>query len=260
MELIKLSSNKYDEYEALLLERDQLSKEAGQIWTAYTQTFGKWIAGIYEEKVECIKCKKTIDFYQRALNHGGVVDQDALQAYLDQEMAAYYVHLKRLQEDYSRCKDAPVSTPYQVQRAKTLYRRLAKRIHPDIFPETDRQDSLRELWQRILTAYAHNDVKALSELEVLVRKALKDLGKPETRIEIPEIEDRIEALRKEIYDISHTEPYTYGALLEEEEAVEKKKAELQKELEEYQNYHAELKEVILQMVTNGGIEIKWQMN
>ena len=94
----------------------------------------------------------------------------------------------------------------------------------------------------------------------MVRKALKDLGSPGINIDIPDIEDRIDSLKAEIHDITHTEPYTYGAFLEDEEAVEKKKTELQKELEDYRKYHAELKDAIMQMVTNGGIEIKWRMN
>ena len=95
MEMIKTAykgQNKYDEYEALLLERDQLSKEAGQIWTAYVQTFGQLMTDVYEEKIECIKARKTIAFYQRALNHGGVVDQEALDSWLDREMSAYYAN------------------------------------------------------------------------------------------------------------------------------------------------------------------------
>ena len=244
MELIRSTHTNYDEYESLLLERDQAQKEAGQIWTCYIQTFGKLIADVYEEKIECIKCRKTIDFYQRALNHGGVVDQDAMQEYLDREMALYYVNLKRMQDDYQKCKNAGTSTSYEVQRSRTLYRRLAKLIHPDINPETDRQEVLKELWQRILTAYGYNDIKALSELEVLVRKALKDLGQKEIKIDIPDISERIDALKKEILDITHTEPYTYRELLENDDAV----------------YHEELKEAILQIVSKGGIEIKWRMN
>ena len=33
-----------------------------------------------------------------------------------------------------------------------------------------------ELWDRITDAYRRNDVKALAELEVLTRKALKELA------------------------------------------------------------------------------------
>ena len=84
MDLIKSTDSKYEEYENLLLERDQITKEAGQIWTVYLQLFGKLITDNYEEKLECIKCKKTIAYYQNALNHGGVVDSAAMEKYMEQ--------------------------------------------------------------------------------------------------------------------------------------------------------------------------------
>ena len=260
MELLKSGQTQYEEYETLLLERDQLQKEAGQIWTVYIQTFGKLIADVYEEKIECIKCRKTIAYYQRALNRGGIIDQEAMQQYLEQEMASYYRNLAHMQDDYRKCKNAGTSTPYEVQRSRTLYRRLAKLIHPDIFPETDRNETLRELWQRILTAYSHNDIKALSELEVLARKALKEAGSKEIKIDIPEIGEKIDALKEEIHSILHTDPYTYKVLLEDDEAIRKKQKELQDELDTYQKYRKELEEAIHQIITNGGITIQWRMN
>lgn len=255
MDLIKSTDSKYEEYENLLLERDQVTKEAGQIWTVYLQHFGKLITDNYEEKLECIKCKKTIAYYQNALNHGGMVDSAAMEKYMEQEMAEYYANLRRMLKDNENANNAGTSTPYEVARAKTLYRRLAKLIHPDINPETDHSEVLQELWQRILIAYHHNDVKELSELEVLVRKALKELGTEEVKVDIPDIEEKIEALRAEIEGIKQTEPYSLRYLIEDEEAAEKKKAELREELETYQKYRKELNEVILQMLQSGGLKI-----
>ena len=245
MDLIKSTDSKYEEYENLLLERDQITKEAGQIWTVYLQLFGKLITDNYEEKLECIKCKKTIAYYQNALNHGGVVDSAAMEKYMEQEMAEYYANLRRMLKENEDANNAGTSTPYEVARAKTLYRRLAKLIHPDINPETDHSKELQELWQRILIAYHHNDVKELSELEVLVRKVLKELGSEDVKVDIPDIEEKIEALKSEIEGIKQTEPYCLRYLVEDEEAAEKKKTELREELETYQKYHKELNEVIL---------------
>ena len=255
MDLIKSTDSKYEEYENLLLERDQITKEAGQIWTVYLQLFGKLITDNYEEKLECIKCKKTIAYYQNALNHGGVVDSAAMEKYMEQEMAEYYANLRRMLKENEDANNAGTSTPYQVARAKTLYRRLAKLIHPDINPETDHSKELQELWQRILIAYHHNDVKELSELEVLVRKVLKELGSEDVKVDIPDIEEKIEALKSEIEGIKQTEPYCLRYLVEDEEAAEKKKTELREELETYQKYHKELNEVILKMLQTGGLKI-----
>ena len=51
MELIKITDSDYEEYEALLLERDQVKKEAGSVWVWYIQTFGQLLSDIYEEKL-----------------------------------------------------------------------------------------------------------------------------------------------------------------------------------------------------------------
>ena len=259
-ELIKTNQTEYGEYEELLFERDQLRKEAGQIWTAYVREFGQLMTEVYEQKLECVKRKKTIAFYQAAINHGGTVDQKALEEYLAKEMASYYENLRKMMKDHETAKNAGMSSAYEVRRSKTLYRRIAKLIHPDIRPETDRNDTLRELWERTQTAYALNDVKALSELEVLVRKALKDLALGDAQAEIPDVAGRIEELKKEIREIKETEPYIHRALLGDPEAVQKKKDGLKEELETYRKYNRDLDQVIEDLLRNGGVTIQWQMN
>lgn len=254
MDLIKSADSKYDEYEALLLERDQVNKEAGQIWTVYLQTFGRLITENYEEKLECVKCKKTIAYCQNALNRGGAVDPKAMQEYLDREMAGYNDNLKKMIEDSRRADEARLSSAYEVRRAKELYRRLAKLIHPDLNPATDKSEELQELWQRILSAYGKNSVKELTELEVLVRKVLKESGVGSTKVEIPDIADKIEEIKKEIEEIRRTEPYSLKYLVEDEEAAQKKKDEIAKETEEYKKYRKELTEIIVGMMASGGLQ------
>ncbi len=253
--LIKRSGSKYEEYEEALLERDQIEKEAGQIWTAYLKTFGKLITDVYEEKLECVKCKKIISFYQSALNRGGDVDPAAMERYLKEEMADYYANLKKMLDDNKEADNAEISSPYEVQRSKVLYRRLAKLIHPDIHPETDALDQLKELWQRIVTAYHANSVKELSELEVLVRRTLKENGEEGGAVDVPDIEDKIAETRRETEEIKSNEPYSLKILLEDPEATEKKKSELTKELEEYRGYRKELNGVIVRMMEGGGLKI-----
>ncbi|MBQ7058351.1 MAG: hypothetical protein IJM83_03495 [Firmicutes bacterium] len=255
MDLIKNADSLYEEYEALLLERDQLEKEIGRIWTAYQQLFGKLISDVYEEKTECIKCQKIIAYYQNALNHGGIVDSAAMEDYLEKEMRVYYANLDQMLKENEAANEADPPTPNEVQQAKTLYRRLAKWIHPDIYPETDSSDELKELWERILTAYHHNDVKELSELEVLIQRALKELGSDETRIDVQDIEEKIDELKNEINSIIHAEPYVLRYYLDYEDAAERKTAELKAELESYQKYHKELAAMILQMLQCGGLMI-----
>ena len=261
MRPVKADNTRYDEYEELLLMRDQVRKEAGQAWTLYVRIFGQLMTEIFEEKVACIRLKKLIAYYQAAANRGEKIDADALEKKLEKEMAAHQAELRRMIEEHRKCAEAGTSTYYEVERSKTLYRRLAKLLHPDIRPETDRESILMDLWIRITEAYGHNDVKALAELEVLARKALKDLAiDGVTNVDIPDLEERIGKVREEIEDIQSREPYTYRVLLEDAEETEKKKQELQKELEEYRNYHKELTEIAEKILREGGVEIVWRMS
>ena len=84
---------------------------------------------------------------------------------------------------------------------------------------------------------------------------LKDLGADEVKVDIPDIEEKIDAVRVEIDQIIHSEPYSLRYLVEDEDAAKKKKAELQEELESYQKYHRDLNNIILQMLQSGGLKI-----
>ncbi len=253
MDLIKGNETEYEEYERLLLERDQLLKESDQIWTEYLRIFGQLLAENYEEKLECIKCKKTIAYFQRVINRGGQVDSKDLEEYLDREMAGYYANLKSMIRDSERAKGSGICSAYEVKRSKKLYRRLAKLIHPDINPDAGTNEELMELWHRVQTAYRSSDVKALTELEVLVRKVLKELGTDGAGAEIPDIGDRIEEVKDEIEDIVSSEPYTLRELVDDDEAAGRKKEEILKETEEYRKYRKELGEIILKMMSGGGL-------
>ncbi|MCI6756726.1 MAG: hypothetical protein MR607_07435 [Lachnospiraceae bacterium] len=102
-------------------------------------------------------------------------------------------------------------------------------------------------------------MKELSELEVLVRKAMADLGQGDIKVDIPDIGDKIEALKAEIQNITHTDPNTYKDLLDDDKAVKKKKSDLEEQLKSYQKYHKELDAEIQEMITSGGITLQWRM-
>ena len=240
MELIKIQDSRYDVYERLLLERDEARSDAGRIWTAYLKRFGKLITDVFKEKIACIERKKTIAYIQKMQNYGLEVDPAALQEYLETEMREYKTELSRLLRDRQSAEKSGCSTSYEAQRAKQLYRRIAKLIHPDINPETDRNDVLIDLWARTERAYGQNSVKELAEIEVLVRKVLKSLGINVVRIDIPDINEKIEALEEEIRQIKSEKPYIYEIFLDNEEEAQKKTDELTRELEEYRQYRAEL--------------------
>ena len=60
--------------------------------------------------------------------------------------------------------------------------------------------------------------------------------------------------------IHTTEPYIYGELLKDEEAVERKKKELADEMREYKEYREQLKKAVDDILAGGRITLKWHMD
>ena len=99
MTIIKVKNSLLEEYEELLLEREELEKEAQHIWGFYVQLFGDLYNEIFEYKIECIQRKKTIAFIQKCINQGKEVDRKQFEAFIHKEMLHYKEKLKRMLEE-----------------------------------------------------------------------------------------------------------------------------------------------------------------
>ncbi len=255
-DIVRKHNTSYARYEELINRRDDLKKEAFQYHADYVREFGDLILELFRKKIECIRKKKTIEYCQAALNHGNNVDQEKLREYLEKEMADFQAQLKGMVEEHEAVLESTVITEKDLLEIKRIYHRLVKKIHPDINPAVTGSEELMDLWHRVSVSYSCNDLKALQELEVLVMQALESVNIDD--IEIPEIEDKIAELEKEIRTIMETDPYQYKFLLADDKAVEAKKEDLKNELKTYEDYSRQLDEV-LEEIIGSGVTITWQM-
>ncbi len=257
MDIVKATDERYHEYEKLLLERDNYRCLADQYLRAYIREFGQLMTDVFEKKISCIEKKKTIAFCQMYANRGEPVNLNALNGYITAEMAEYRKQLEAMIADNNACKSIGTVSESDLMKIKHIYRSIAKKCHPDIFPATAENDKLRELWNRVVSAYNRNDLKEISELEILVSQALAAEGGNYDNIEIPDIDDKITELEIEINSIISTDPYRYKYLLEDDALVAEKKAELQKELEEYTAYEKDLQDILKTFLKNGAT-FQWE--
>ncbi len=259
MELVKIEKDDYERYEELLLRRDAYRKEARAAQILYGKEFGELITRSFQEQVSCIAKKKCIAYYQAAANRGETVNLEEVNAYLRETMAEYDQQLKEMLEAYDVCKKAAFVSEDTVLQVRKLYRKIAKLIHPDMHPDLQGNERWDDLWEQAVDAYHRNDLAALQEVEVLVHRALKENGGDTSKIVIPNLEERMAAVRDEIETIKSTDPYLYKRVLKDPEAVAEKKQALREEIEEYQAYVEELDRV-LQEFLKGGVIITWPMN
>lgn len=258
-EIIHVKNISYARYEELLMRRDNLEKEAYELEREYVRVFGEKILNIFTIKVECIRKKKLISYCQAVLNRGNIVNQEELQKYLMQEMSAYEAQLDQIIKDNAAARAATEISEYELLEIKKIYKRLVKKLHPDINPETNKKGKLRELWERIIIAYRCNKLKELKELEIQANAALEVLCKGGIDVDIPDIDEKIKELEAEIDNIRNTDPYMYKYILEDEAAVIQKNEALDEEYASYEDYEKQLDAMIEELMEKG-VRFTWRMN
>lgn len=259
MNLIKIQDDKYEIYEDLIMQRDNLRKDADNYLAQYIHHFGDLITESFKAQVACISRKKAISYCQMIVNRGEIVDIKELDDYLKECMREYKKRLKSMVEDVENCRELKRSTQAAVNKSKALYRTIAKQIHPDINPEAAQNEVLVELWHRAAAAHRCNDWKELEVIEVLVKKALDEANIGTITIDIPDIENRIAELKAEIEEIRSTDPYQFKYLLEDKNAMAEKKKSLIDEIEGYKHYEEELVAVLREFV-KFGVTLPWEQD
>ena len=259
MEIIKINDSRYDIYEELLIKRDTLKKEADISLTLYINRFGELITAVFQKKIDCISRKKAITFCNMYKNRDKPIDYNALKEYIQKCTEEYREQLAQMIEENENCKNLKIIPEAVALQVKKLYRKIAKKMPPDMNPITADDPIFLDLWQRIDIAYRYNDLEEMQKLEILVAKALEMAGCGTIVIDIPDIDEKIAEVEDEIEKITTTDPYMYKFLLEDEEACREKEKGLKAELEEYEKYDNELKDILKQYVKSG-VTITWEMN
>lgn len=248
MDLIKIALGDYPRYEELLLRKDKFEKEAAYWYNEYIKVFGKYLIDLFEIKVECIRLKKLISYAQSEINKGLTPDMDEINNLVDGQMASYYEELRNLVNDHEASLRSKAIPAHEVLKIKKIYREIAKILHPDINPETQKDPDLLDLWNRVVVAYKCNHLEEIEELQVLVNNALSEKGIDVSKIVIPNIEEKIKKLEEKINEIITTDPYNYKFLLEDPEETDQMKKNFEDEKVEYIKYKKELEDILNELI------------
>ncbi len=241
IDIIKISLGDYEHYEELLFMKERLVKEADDILLEYTRLFGKKNIELFKLRIECIELKKRISYCVAAINRGEKPDIEAINVLISAEMLGYKNELELLKLQQHVAASSRHVSAYEVQRVKKIYRDIAKLIHPDINPATAGDEELKDIWEKVQSAYQRNDLDTLEDLSVMVNKILRDKGLDHSKIMVDDLDEKIRRLEERIEDIVTHEPYTYLELINDDGKIEKKNEELDKQISEYTEYRYSLK-------------------
>ncbi len=257
--IVKTGGGSYEEYEELILQRDHLKKEAVFYESEYRRVFGKLSIALHEEKLKCSKLKSAISYCTACVNRGQAVDLESLKNKVKKDTEALNSTLDGLVLDYESAKPEGILTDSGMKKVKELYHELAKMLHPDINPGIAGNRDLKDLWYEVSDAYVRNDLKRLQELKVLAASALKGLGEKRVRVHVPDLGEKIGAIKVEIEEIKATEPYTLKFLLEDEKKVLEAKKKLLGRIKEFKEYRENLNGILKGILPEAG-SIEWELN
>ena len=244
-EIIKTKQALMDQYEEVLFRKERILKEGDLYHAEYLRVFGDLKVKVFQQKIICIKKKKQIAYCQALVNKGLSINRLEMDDFIDGVMKEYEENLASLIENVEASKSGGSVSEYEYAKIKKLYRKLAKMIHPDIRPDLWVDEQIKEYWNRIEVAYRYNQLKDLEELHDAVQIYLAKLGSGgEGEYEIPNIMEKIKEMEEEIEELIHSNPYQYKFLLEDPEAKEDHKKELEAEYKNYLEYEKELDEVL----------------
>lgn len=230
-------------YKELVVKYEMLLREQNELWVVYVKKFGVLLEEKFNIVKEYIKLKKTISYCNMQKVRNKQIIQSHLNEYLEEELynVKKDLHLIKM---INESKTKPISK-HEILQIKSMYRKIAQMIHPDLHPDFDMDERIMELWEQSKEAYFTKNLEKLEQLWILISKRLDDMQVIKTeKLEIPNLEQKIQNLELKMKEIVKTEPYTYKYLLEDDDLVKEEKIEIQKEIDEYKSFLPELKKKI----------------
>jgi alpha-L-arabinofuranosidase len=197
-----------------------------------------------------------MEMLQAILNRQGSCSMQEIDEQLDQEFAEWQ---KQAEEIYQQIKKAeyfaelPKLSVKEATELKKLYRKLAKKFHPDVNPHE--WDERKNFWLRIKDAYQNGDLQEMKTLALLANDFQDQNPEISTmdklRDDCADLKKRIQELINQIAHVKSQFPFDIEEQLQDEEWVTKQKEEIDIQIDEWQNtkslYEEKVEELICQI-------------
>lgn len=235
------SDDLLERFEELLLKKERVIQLGAQYEHEWTVLFGSLLVERFEAEIEVIQKKKEISLYVAAINRGEIPDPQAIEDELSDIMERYFLQLDDMKARVHNAENSNSLTAEEALEVRRIFRRMAKRIHPDLHEQTQHDPRLKELWLQLLLAYHHNQLQDLRDIELLILSYLNE--RPElSEEELPDLQQRIDELEEEIAALESQDPFALQEWLFDAEKVKEYKQSLRQDIELYRTYAQELEQ------------------
>ncbi|PST49679.1 hypothetical protein COO72_00085 [Bifidobacterium callitrichos] len=200
-------------------------QEIPQIKADYATKIGVWRTRLIKAELAVRRAKRRNALARMSTNQGKPVDTEAVTKQLDVE---FFQWQRRIARETRQLNDLlrwhsgmrPMG-PAKSKELNRLFRKLARRFHPDLFPGDEERADYYAMAQNAL---AHGDLELMRALDVATVDMVDDvdysrLTVDELETECELLEDRLKACTTRLDKLTSTEPYTLRARLADTEWV-----------------------------------------
>jgi len=242
-----------NELAALIAQFDQLkSTIIPNIEAEYQLTIGHLEYERFCLQIESNRLKRKIEIIQAAVNHGDLVSEDSIDKMLDHEFEEWgnklNEHLKKIKNAKTRAK-SKLSLEESKEIAE-LYRKIVKKIHPDINHELFNQ--YKDLWFRVAEAYNHGQLESLKAAWLIIQDLAEEnqevLNLDALSQRKEELKSNIISFLAEINEIKAAHPYDLMENLSDESWIKEQQSTLYKSIAELSSHKIRLKVYLEQML------------
>lgn len=251
LELIEEVKKLKDDIASLYEEKDELVYHiCRNIETEYMSKVGVLEYKLFEFQCKILRLKRKIELYQQKINRQEQPNEKEIEKKLDIEYKEYEEKLNKMSNDLQDAlnrKNYGILSEENAKELKNIYRKLIKRLHPDL--NKDNSEKNKKLLLQVTYAYENGDLETLKNLELLIEEISE-----EEKIEMNELdelkaiknkyEEIIKGLLHSIKKIKESFPYNKKEFLKNDILVQKRKEELENEMNMYKEVYLNLENIL----------------
>lgn len=203
-----------EELAQLIFEYDNLVNHVcPEIEMEYVLEFGLYEYKLYKLELEIDKLKRKIQLIRIEINHGNEIDLDKIDMQLNEEFEEYEKQVQAQIDEINNLEENGVEklSPEDSRKLKKLYRKLIKRLHPDLHPNQTFFEL--NLFYRAVHCFENGDLKGLESVATLI----PDEGVEEVS-EIDHLKELIREFEERISKLKDDYPYNKREMLEDKAA------------------------------------------
>lgn len=240
-------ANLYEEKDELLYHTCKI------IETEYMSKVGVLEYKLYEFQCKILRLKRKIELYQININRQEVPNEKEIEEKLDAEYKEYEKKLNKMSNDIQEAldrKNCSFLSEEDGKELKNIYRRLIKKLHPDLNKESSEKN--KNLFLQVTRAYENGDLETLKNLELLTNEIVEkeniETGEFEelknSKLKYKEI---VKELLETIKKIKESYPYNKKEFLKSDILVQKKKEKLSQQMEMYKEVYINLEKILKEL-------------